>query len=100
MSLFSNIVGSMPSCGALLFTSVSAACTLSRMTSPSWPVRIMAPRPGQAGGHAGNAGTLRDLAFEARLSQHVADVLRRDHDLRSRAFGDLHRGMAEQLPDL
>ena len=107
----------MPSCVALLFTSVIAACTLSRMTSPSWPVRIMPPRPDtreasmnrmspptgvQARPVAtpGNAGALRDLALEARLAEHGADVLRRHHDLGSRALGDLHRGMAEHLADL
>src|SRR5256885_8823064 len=43
MSLFSNIEGSISSCAVLLFTNVRAACALSRMTSPSWPVRINAP---------------------------------------------------------
>ena len=36
----------MPKSGARAFTSVSAACALSFITSPSCPVRISLPRPG------------------------------------------------------
>ena len=46
MSLASNSAGSMPSPTARLLTSDSAACALSRMTSPSCPVRIRPPLPG------------------------------------------------------
>ena len=47
MSLFSNSAGSMPSSlAAWLFTRLSAACALSFITSPSWPVRISLPSPG------------------------------------------------------
>ena len=38
----------MPSVGARALTSVSAACALSFITSPSWPVRISLPLPGHA----------------------------------------------------
>ena len=86
MSLFSNTVGSIPSWEARLFTSVRAACTLSRITSPSWPVRISAPfagrargfdeenvaadrRPGKPGRDTRNTGAHGDLAFEPRLAK-------------------------------
>ena len=36
----------MPSCVARALTSDSAACALSFITSPSWPVRISLPLPG------------------------------------------------------
>ncbi len=36
----------MPRLAARDFTSVSAACALSFITSPSWPVRISLPLPG------------------------------------------------------
>ena len=43
MSLFSKRSGSMPNRAARFFTMLSAACTLSFITSPSWPVRISLP---------------------------------------------------------
>ena len=46
MSLFSKRSGSMPNRPALFFTMLSAACALSFITSPSWPVRISLPWPG------------------------------------------------------
>src|SRR5665811_1742977 len=36
----------MPSISARAFTRLSAACALSFITSPSWPVRIRPPLPG------------------------------------------------------
>ena len=46
MSDFSSISASMPSDCARALTSDSAACALSFITSPSWPVRISLPLPG------------------------------------------------------
>ena len=43
---FSNSAGSMPSSAARALTRVSAACALSFMTSPSWPVRMSLLLPG------------------------------------------------------
>ena len=69
----------------------SAACALSRMTSPSWPVRISPPSagnagrldeqdvaadrgPGEPGRDPGDAGAHRDLALEpARPEDLVQD---------------------------
>src|SRR6476661_2454386 len=46
MSLFSKEFGSIPNELARLLTRESAACALSRITSPNWPVRISLPLPG------------------------------------------------------
>ncbi len=46
MSDFSSTSGAMPSGCARALTSDSAACALSFITSPSWPVRISLPVPG------------------------------------------------------
>ena len=46
MSDFSNEAGSMPSVDARALTRLSAACALSFITSPSWPVRMSLPLPG------------------------------------------------------
>ena len=46
MSLFSKRAGSMPNEAARFLTIESAACALSFITSPSWPVRISRPLPG------------------------------------------------------
>ena len=46
MSLFSKRLASMPSAAARFLTRLSAACALSFITSPSWPVRISRPPPG------------------------------------------------------
>ena len=46
MSDLSNSFSSMPRSAARDLTRLSAAVALSRITSPSWPVRISAPLPG------------------------------------------------------
>ena len=46
MSDFSKRPASMPSRAARFLTMLSAACALSFITSPSWPVRISLPWPG------------------------------------------------------
>ena len=93
MSDFSNSAGSMPSATARALTRESAACALSFITSPSWPVRISLPLPGvrvafdeedvaadrgpgEAGGDAGHARAHGDLALEAARAQDAVEVLR------------------------
>ena len=46
MSDFSSSSGAMPSDSARDFTTENAACALSFITSPSWPVRMSLPLPG------------------------------------------------------
>jgi hypothetical protein len=45
-SAFSKRFSSMPRSSARFLTIDSAACALSRITSPSWPVRMSLPEPG------------------------------------------------------
>ena len=118
MSLFSKRPASMPSAAARFLTRDSAACALSFITSPSWPVRISLPEPGirvasmkrmspptgvQASPVA-TPGTLdahRHLALEARRPENLGDaILARDADRSRTALGDAHRGIAQHLADL
>ena len=46
MSLLPRLSTSIPRSDARDFTRLSAACALSFITSPSWPVRISLPLPG------------------------------------------------------
>src|SRR5262249_1388717 len=45
-SVFSKLAGSTPNETARFLTRLSAACALSFITSPSWPVRMSRPPPG------------------------------------------------------
>ena len=107
----------MPNAAARFLTMLSAACALSRMTSPSWPVRISLPlpgrarrldeqdvaadrRPGEAGGDAGDAGAHRHLALELGGPEHGGEIVDIDTDRSAFAFGDAHGGVAQGLADL
>ena len=117
MSLFSNTAGSMPSDAARFLTMLSAACALSFMTSPSWPVRISLPlpgnarrldeqdvaadrRPGEPRRHARHARAHRHLVLELLRAKHDRELVHRDADRTTLALGDAHRGMAQHLADL
>ena len=107
----------MPSATARFLTMVSAACALSFITSPSWPVRISLPvpgnargldeqdiaadrRPGEAGGHAGHAGAHRHFVLESRRAEDRQQIVARDADRAALPFGNPHRGVAQHLADL
>ena len=107
----------MPSAAARLFTRLSAACALSFITSPSWPVRISWPRPGMrvasmnrmsppTGVQArpvATPGTLVRIATS--FSNRGAPRIAADRPRAMRIgplppFGDPHRGVAQHLADL
>ena len=118
MSLFSNGPASMPSDAARFLTMLSAACALSLMTSPSWPVRISLPLPGMRvasmnrmspptgvqASPVATPGTLVRIATSfsncGGAEDGVQDRLRRSGPCAVCAFGDAHRGMAQHLADL
>ncbi len=57
-------------------------------------------RPGEAGRDARQAGPLRHLVLEARRPEVGGKVTLADADRGRLAFGDTHRGMAEDCADL
>src|SRR5438067_2884720 len=90
MSDFSNSATSKPSSAARAFASVSAACALSFITSPSWPVRMSLPLPGQAGwllpqrdSHAyqfseidlARAHLIRDLKYDLEVNDEGIPII-------------------------
>ena len=116
-SLLSNTCGSMPSRSACDFTSVTAACALSFITSPSWPVSISLPLPRTrldstnrmsppAGVQASPVATPGTLVRSATsLSKRGAPRMRARSSapiatLRGLPRGDGHRGVAQHRADL
>ncbi len=117
MSLFSKTAGSMPSDAARFLIRLSAACALSRITSPSWPVRIRLPLPGALAASmnrmspptgvqaspVATPGTLVRMAASfsnlgwPMISTRSAGL---DAHLSARRLGDAHRDMPEHLADL
>ena len=107
----------MPSAAARFLTIDSAACALSFITSPSWPVRISLPEPGMrvasmnrisppTGVQArpvATPGTLVRIAISLsnfgapRMATRSSRVMRIGPLL---PFGDAHGGVAQRLADL
>src|SRR5262249_12307826 len=115
MSLFSNSAGSILSDAAMLLTRLSAACALSRMTSPSWPVskslplpgvrvasmkRMSPPTGGQASRHARHTGAHGALVLEAQRPQDPLQGVDADVLLLGLAFGSLDGDAAQHAADL
>ena len=107
----------MPSAAARFLTIESAACALSFITSPSWPVRISRPVPGMrvasmnrmsppTGVQArpvATPGTLVRIAVSLSncgAPRIAARSSRVDADRSALAFGNAHRGMPQRLADL
>ncbi len=116
MSDFSSTSAAMPRSLARALTSDSAACALSFITSPSWPVRISLPAPGMraastnrmsppTGVHArpvATPGTPLRIATSAsnlRGPEDVREIVGADRRPLRAAFGDAHRDVAEHVAD-